>query len=314
MKLSVMVITYNHERFLAQTLESILAQQVNFEYEVLVGEDCSTDGTRDVIETFRRRYPKQIVPVIREQNVGAMRNFQETLGACSGQYVALLEGDDFWTCRDKLQRQVDFLEANPDCAIACHRAHFLDETKGGQDGVFPRIPAGTYTLDYLLSGNFIMTCTAVCRWEAFGRLPDWFLDLSLGDWPLFALLARRGTINLMDEAMATYRVHPGGMWSSRTEAGRLQECIRMLKILNKELDFEHAITIRNTIARFYRYWGEDSQRSRNRAQTAKCIMHSLRHGGAALPGGLWSFRGLIAYALFGSWYELAAQNRKTNGS
>src|ERR1700676_449892 len=117
MKLSVMMITYNHERYIAQAIESILAQKVNFDYELVIGEDCSTDGTRAVILDFHRRYPSRIVPLLRERNLGGPRNFLGTLAACRGKYLALLEGDDYWICTDKLQRQVDFLEANPAWAI-----------------------------------------------------------------------------------------------------------------------------------------------------------------------------------------------------
>jgi glycosyltransferase involved in cell wall biosynthesis len=117
MKLSVAMITYNHERFITQALESVLAQRVNFDYEIVVGEDCSTDDTRAIVMYFHRRYPGRIVPLLREKNIGGARNIELTLAACRGQYVAMLEGDDYWTCEDKLQRQVDFLDANPDYAI-----------------------------------------------------------------------------------------------------------------------------------------------------------------------------------------------------
>src|SRR5271167_3774085 len=103
MKLSVMMITYNHEGFIAQAIESVLAQRVNFDYEIVVGEDCSTDRTRDILMDFHRQYPDRIVPLLRNQNIGAMRNAEATLAACRGQYLALIEGDDYWTCEDKLQ-------------------------------------------------------------------------------------------------------------------------------------------------------------------------------------------------------------------
>src|SRR5579872_2594917 len=113
MKLSVMLITYNHELFIAQTLEGILEQRVNFDYEIVVGEDCSTDRTRDILMDFHNRYPRRILIQARHRNLGMMRNLEQTLSKCRGEYVALIEGDDYWTCRDKLQKQVDFLDAHP---------------------------------------------------------------------------------------------------------------------------------------------------------------------------------------------------------
>src|SRR5580704_17934239 len=128
MKLSVATITYNHEQFIGQAIESVLAQKVNFDYEVVIGEDCSTDGTRAVILDFQRRYPDRIVASFRERNIGAMRNAEATFAACRGEYVALLEADDYWTCEVKLQKQVDFMDAHPDCAICCSRAQVANES------------------------------------------------------------------------------------------------------------------------------------------------------------------------------------------
>jgi glycosyltransferase involved in cell wall biosynthesis len=120
-----MVIVDNHERFLVQALERVFARRVNVEFEIIIVEDCSADGAREVLNSLRRRYPARMMPLFREHNMAAMRNLQDT-PACYGQNIASLEGDDFWTCDDKLQRQIDFLDANPDCAISCQRARFLD--------------------------------------------------------------------------------------------------------------------------------------------------------------------------------------------
>jgi glycosyltransferase involved in cell wall biosynthesis len=128
MKLSVLMITYNQERFIARALASILAQRVNFDYEIIVAEDNSKDGTRDIVLDFHRRYPGRIIPLLRDRNLGAMRNFKEALEVCRRKYVALLEGDDYWTHEDKLQTQINFLDEHPDHAICCHRAQFVDET------------------------------------------------------------------------------------------------------------------------------------------------------------------------------------------
>jgi glycosyltransferase involved in cell wall biosynthesis len=137
MKLNVLMITYNQERFIAQALASILAQRVNFDYEIIVAEDNSTNGTRDIVLDLHHRYPGRIVPLFRDRNLGAMRNFkEEALVVCRRKYVALLEGDDCWTPEDKLQ-QINFLDEHPDHAICCHRAQFVDETGGGQSRIFP---------------------------------------------------------------------------------------------------------------------------------------------------------------------------------
>jgi glycosyltransferase involved in cell wall biosynthesis len=284
MKLSVAMITYNHEQFIRQAIESVLDQKVNSDFEIVIGEDCSTDNTRTIVAELQQQYPERIVALMRPHNLGAMRNLQETLAACKGQYIALLEGDDYWTTQHKLQKQVDFLDTHPDCAISCHRVQFIDEMNSGQSGVFPSLPSGTYTIDDLLRGNFIMTCSAVCRWGSMGRLPDWFLGLNLADWPMFALLARAGSIELIDDVMAAYRVHSQGIWSSRSESSRIKAGIRALQFLGRDLGERHTKTIRKTIALSYFRCAEIARLAGIRMETGMCVINSWRYGAARLNG------------------------------
>src|ERR1017187_8921490 len=228
MKLSVMMITYNHQRFIAQAIESVLARRVNFDYEIVIGEDCSTDGTRDVIMDFHRRYPGRIVPLLRDRNLGAMRNSAETLAVCRAKYLAFLEGDDYWTHEDKLQTQINFLDEHPDYAICCHRSQFVDETGGGQSRIYPTLLSGTYTMADLFRENLVVTCSVMYRWGSVGSLPDWFLTLKMGDWPLHILVGMAGKIQLMDEVMSVYRIHQGGVWSSLSPFDRLRATAGML--------------------------------------------------------------------------------------
>jgi len=220
-----------------------------------------------------------------------------------------LEGDDYWTCEDKLQRQVEFLNSHPGCAISCHRARFINEMTPGDTTIFPSISAGTYSIDDLLRGNFIMTCSAVCRWGLLGKLPDWFLGLKLADWPMFALLARDGTIQLMDEVMADYRVHSGGVWSSRSESSRLAEGIRALHFLGPELGERHVDSVRKAIAHLYLRRAEIARAAGNRAETAMCLVNCLRYGGAHLDGGP-TLRGFAWYALLGTWHPALAKAKR----
>lgn len=321
MKLSVLMITYNHERFIAEALESVLAQRVNFDYEIVIGEDCSTDGTRKILMEFCRRYPNRIVPLLRDKNVGAMRNFEATLAVCQGQYLALLEGDDYWTCEDKLQKQVDFLESNPDYAICCSHVKLLDEMGTGRSGIFPTRDSGPYAIEELLEENFIWPCSVVCRWGSIGPLPPWFRKLKLGDWPLFALVARSGKINLLDDVMAVYRIHPGGIWSSESPTVQSREAARMLKALDEYLEFQYTSTIRRTIARQRGHAAEahlgmahTAREKGNRREAAKHLAGYLRNGGLKLPHTRRGFASFTAYALFGSWYEAIRKARRASRS
>src|SRR6266702_1500393 len=125
MKLSVLMITYNHEKYIAQALDSVLMQEVDSNYEIVIGEDCSTDNTRKIVLDYQRKYPNKIRALLPDKNLGMLWNFVATYEACQGKYVAILEGDDYWSSPVKLQKQVDFLDKNTGCVVCCHAAQVL---------------------------------------------------------------------------------------------------------------------------------------------------------------------------------------------
>ena len=314
MKLSVMMITYNHVQFIAQAIESVLRQRVNFEYEVVIGEDCSTDGTRSVIMDFHRRYPNRIVPLFRDRNLGAMRNFKETLAACRGKYVAVLEGDDYWIHEDKLQMQINFLDEHNDHAICCHRARFVNETAAGPSPVYPTRSAGTYVMADLLHENFVVTNSVVYRWGSVGSLPDWLLALKMGDWPLHVLVSRAGKIHLMDEVMSVYRIHQGGIWSSLPPQDQWHGIIEMLTTLGSHLGSEYTDDIRRGVARSYFELARLARQDGNRTKTGKDLVNCIRNGGWRLPERRRALTGLAAYALIGSWYKVFSRGKRIQHS
>ncbi|MGA9885466.1 MAG: glycosyltransferase [Candidatus Acidiferrales bacterium] len=212
MKLSVVMITYNHERFIAQAMESALAQKVNFPYEIVIGEDCSTDGTRGIVVDFALRYPERIRPLLRIRNLGMNRNFAEPIAAYRGEYVAFLEGDDYWMSDNKLQRQVDFLDAHSHCAICCTRVQVIDNI-GDAESMAPMRPARTYTIDNLMETDFVIIRSTVLRRGLIEPLPHWRVKVKQGDYPLWVMVARHGKIEQLEDMMAAYRVHRGGTWS-----------------------------------------------------------------------------------------------------
>ena len=214
---SVGIIAYNHERFIAQTIESVLMQRVDFQYEIVIGEDCSFDRTRDIVIDFQKKHPKKIRLLLHEKNIGDVgrRNFTETFMACKGEYVAWLDGDDFWTDPDKLQRQVEFLNDHPECSLCFHPVKRLYED--GRSNVF--YPFGRkqrYTLeDVLKNSTFIHASSIVCRSTALKEFPSWFFrsNVKLADWTLYVLGSLHGEIGYIDEVMSVYRRHRNAVWS-----------------------------------------------------------------------------------------------------
>lgn len=120
------MVTYNHERYIRQALDSVLMQKVNFKYEIVIGDDCSPDNTQDIIREYTEKYSDIIKPVLRQKNIGAPNNGYDINKRCKGKYIATLEGDDYWTDDDKLQTQVDFLERHPKIFSVAHRVQIVD--------------------------------------------------------------------------------------------------------------------------------------------------------------------------------------------
>lgn len=125
---SIAMVTYNHGKYIAQALESVLMQNVNFNYEIVIGEDCSPDDTQLVIQEYVEKYPNKIKAIFRTQNIGGRRNFNDIYKRCTGKYLIALEGDDYWLDPDKLQMQFDFLEAHPEYIATSHWCEVMDES------------------------------------------------------------------------------------------------------------------------------------------------------------------------------------------
>jgi glycosyltransferase involved in cell wall biosynthesis len=245
MRVSVALLTYNHERYVAQAIESVLAQR-GVELELIVSEDCSTDGTRAIVDGYSARYPERIRVVSAEHNVGMTRAFARGIEAATGRYVALLDGDDYWTSPDKLRIQAEYLDAHPECAICFHNVTVVYEDGSVAPHPFhaPKpthylsraMPKAISTLADVAPGNFMQTCSVMFRRGLFGAFPPWFTDLAVADWPLHVLNAEHGDIGYIDADMAVYRVHAGGVWSDAMARYRRRDVVDRLAALYGILD------------------------------------------------------------------------------
>lgn len=248
MKLSVLIISYNHERFIAQAVESALNQLTDFEYEIVVGDDCSLDGTMQILMGLRQQNPDRIRLLPSERNIGMNRNLVRTLKACKGEYVALLEGDDHWTSNFKLHKQVAFLDQHPECALCFHSVEVIFDDGRPTYELRPEDHGEITHLRDLLRGNFIQTCSTVFRNRLFGEFPTWFFSLQMGDWPLHILNARHGTIGYIDSTMAAYRVHANGVWSSASQIKRIQAAIEMYRHIASLFDGDDLRIIQSMVS------------------------------------------------------------------
>lgn len=220
---SVLMVTYNHERFVGQAVESVMAQDTSFPFELIIGEDCSTDGTRAIVLDWQRRYPDRIRVLLQPRNVGGTRNMFAVEGAARGEFVAEIEGDDYWIDRSKLQRQVEALRACPEAVLCGARAYVWHDGADQPTEVQPPDPSDVlarYGARELLEGRWwFRTCTKMYRRSALAGLPP---NLG-GDWvSTLWVLSRSGfaPVCFVDAVVGVYRIYGGGSWSSLTEVQR----------------------------------------------------------------------------------------------
>lgn len=202
---SVFMLVYNQEQIIEQTLNSILSQITNFPFNLVIGEDCSTDKTLDILKKYQSEYPNQIKLITSEKNVGLIHNFMRTIYNCDGKYIAICDGDDYWISDKKLQEQVDFLELHRDFSIVFTKKQDLleDGRMVVQDEKKPEVSG----FDDLVKSNYIPSVTALFRNKSLNKkLPNWILKYPYGDWPLYLwLLADGSKIAFIDKITATYR-------------------------------------------------------------------------------------------------------------
>lgn len=236
--ISVTIVTYNHERYLAQALDSVLEQRTDYSFEIVIAEDCSTDATREIAFDYQRRYP-QIVRVLHsDANVGMGANVMRGLGGCRGRYIAGLDGDDFWCDPGKLQAQVDALEARPDISVVFSRGFKLmpdgSHESGWNYGDVDRIvPPGELLRT---PGMTVPTGSLVYRADVLLGSPEWIYRAPVMD--LFHLLAAaypNGAYYLARET-AAYRVFSQGSWSGQQEADARSKRVRHFKAMMHSYD------------------------------------------------------------------------------
>jgi hypothetical protein len=221
---SVVLRTYNHAPFIAQAIESVLIQRAEFPFELVIGEDCSSDGTREIVEAYGRRYPDLVKPVLPERNVGHGEMLRQALAATRGGLIAYLDGDDYWTSRQKLAKQVAFLEANPDCHDCFHDVSLVYDEAGVPSGtISPRLAEEHFGIEQVLMDCFVPAPAMMFRRGVFEELEREAFDSAWLDWIIHVQAATHGPLGYIPEVLAAYRVHRGGMFSALDRVSQLEE-------------------------------------------------------------------------------------------
>lgn len=260
--LSVCVFAYNHEKYIAKALDSILFQQVKFEFEVIVAEDYSTDSTLQIVENYQARYPTRIRVVqsgkreklfINGQQT-AIYNYLSALNSCKGKYIAFLDGDDYWLSPDKLQKQVNYLESNKDCSLVFHNVYTQqseEQSKLSRTYLHDSFPDNLDLRSLLIQRNYIPTSSVVLRNNIPSIFPKIFYTCIFGDWPLYIYSLNFGSPAYMKEVMSVYRVG-SGVWTKKKKIDQLIPILDFYAQVGEIIPKDIRPLLPRTLAKFHR--------------------------------------------------------------
>lgn len=241
-EVSIIILVYNHENYLAVTLTSVLTQLVGVSCEVLIGEDCSTDRSREIALEFLKHYPKSVRIITSDQNVGAFENARRLLNATRGKFIASLDGDDYWL-PEKLKKQLSYMHDNPDCVAVYTNAVAID-AQGNQIGLFNDARTTQFSLGTLLKrGNFLNSSSLFYRAELKSSLKN-MRDKML-DFAVHLFIARHGRFGHLGEPLVAYRVNSGGSMIANDNARVRELYWQAIQSVPRELvsndDYAHGI-------------------------------------------------------------------------
>lgn len=260
-KVTIVCITYKHENYIAQALDSFLMQKTNFRYQIFVGEDCGPDRTADIVREYAEKYPDIVIPFIREKNMGAQRNLIDLCSRASSPYIAFCEGDDYWTDENKLQKQYDFMEANPELRVCFAKAEIMapedwflrsyfkpingkliwPDSDPEYKGVGIKSRAGSFINMYAAH-----TSTVFYRWNYDLVIPEWYYEGVIGDMSIFLMQLGDGLAGFIPEVMTVYRRSDVGVYmSSSMDEHFMKTRIDLVRVYVGMLDFYEKNGIKN---------------------------------------------------------------------
>jgi glycosyltransferase involved in cell wall biosynthesis len=247
----VCIVTFMQRETIGQCLDSVLAQRTTFPYEVIVGDDCSTDGTAEICAEYARRHDGRVTAILHEQHVGMMENTRHVSARARSEFIAWCDGDDYWTDPHKLELQVAALTAQPRCDLCSHGAEVVERDGSPTGRVFPAFGDRIISADELLrrDGGLICTSSLMSRTSLMRQAPDWFFRMPVGDYFGQAIGAFRGGVVHLGRPMCAYRRDSLGTHSvvDRTAHGQARyHCLMIEGLLG--LDFISLGAYRRRIA------------------------------------------------------------------
>lgn len=250
MMVSISCATYNQEGYIAQALDGFLMQETNFDFEILVHDDASTDGTTTIIREYERRHPGIIKPIYQTENQYSkgIRIGPLNAARAQGKYVALCEGDDYWVDAQKLQKQVDLMEANPGCSLSVHSSLKVSPEGEPVGEVRPARSDRMFTTAEILarSPGLFSTSSLLFPAALYSALPDYYYECPVGDWPLILFLSSKGDVRYIDRQMSAYRTHAVNSWTRSIRRHRPMQIEFNRGMRDMYLAFDRATGQRNS--------------------------------------------------------------------
>jgi glycosyltransferase involved in cell wall biosynthesis len=275
---SVIVVTYNHENFVAQAIESVLAQSTNRLLEVIISEDKSTDRTRDIVKDYARR-DERIRLILSQRNLRSNEVVARALRSARGRYVCVLDGDDYWLANDKLEQQANFLDANPLHSAIFHNALIEDTLPGKRRWTRPDLPT-TFTLNEIWQGNPFATCAGMLRRDCLEGLGCWYDALfPITDWSLYILCAERGPIAFVDEIVGAYRQHPSGEFSALSSREKMDRTLNFYRGMGETGSPSRRAFAQEGCSRYFFDWAAVHAENHQFRSGWDCLWRSLKGRG-----------------------------------
>lgn len=246
---TIRCLVYNHEPFVKECLEGFVKQKTNFSFEAIIHDDASTDNSASIISEYANKYPEIIKPIIETENQyskhdGSLRQIMDN--ATRGRYIAYCEGDDYWTDPLKLQKQIDFLEQNPEYSICFHPVKILKKGKLVKDYITRKVPETTDIYE-LAKGNYLHTLSVVFRRNS-PEIPSWVSQCPAGDYALHMFNATFGKIKKLNDVMGVYRIHHTNTWVNQDIVNMSLNIIAYLEVMMEKFSDDINMLLKNRYA------------------------------------------------------------------
>lgn len=242
MKINVILITYNQSADIRQAVESILMQKTVHDVELIIADDASTDDTVKIVEEYTDKSLFTFTFLPKEKNLGFVKNYQRAFNACNGDYIAILEGDDYWTSPSHLEHHVAFLEEHRECSMSYNRhvrywvnQHRFEVFDWNSNEDYKYVTAQQQALENCI-GTF--SC-CVFRGMLIRQLDSRLFDLSIADWMMGIVMGQYGFLAYQKKVTSAYRIHDKGQWSGMTGEAQAREELRLIDIYDKFLDYKY---------------------------------------------------------------------------